>query len=270
MRAQVAGMMQVLAIAATPVREQMVTILAESRHPVATKALAQLAVFAPDASVRQLAAKALVGRKAAEYTDVLLAGLSYPWPAAANFAVDVIVALKRDDLVPTLVDMLGDADPRLPVAKKVDGKEILVVRHLVKLNHNRNCLLCHPSAEGAPKSAVTAPVPDPSKKLPPTITYYLEKKDIIPVRADMTYLRQDFSMLQHVPNAKPWPDYQRFDFLVRSLTLSPDEAKVFQNKLQPKVGENTPYQEALLYALRALTGQDAAPTPQAWKKVLKL
>jgi hypothetical protein len=274
-RGQVAGLMQVLAPESAFMREGLVNILVEIPHPVATRALAQLAVFAPEPSVRQAAVKALKERDKQDATDTLLAGLRYPWPAVAGHAAKALVELGRTDLVPNLVDMLGEPDPRLPVTKKVGGKEVIEVKQLVKLNHNQNCLLCHPPAgSDTPKMVVSAPMPAPNKPIPSFSQGYGKSKfkseGEILVRVDMTYLRQDFSVLLQVPNAHPWPEKQRFDFLVRTVTLTPAQAKLFQDQLQPKAGAYTPYQQALLLALRGLTGANAEPTPQAWKKVLHL
>ncbi len=272
-RGQVAGLMQVLATEPPVIREGLVRFLAGMPHPAATRALGQLAVFSPEESVRAVAIRALQDRPAQDYTDILLAALSYPWPTVAGRAAEAIVQLGRADLVPTLVDRLGDADPRLPVAMKLGGKQVFEVQQLVKLNHHQNCLLCHPSGDGAPNGAITAPIPDPSQPLPSFMSGYGKSKpspgDII-VRVDMTYLRQDFSLLQPVVNPGPWPKQQRFDFLVRKVPLTAAQAKMFQSTLQHAAGANTPYQDALLVALRGLTGQDAAATPQAWRKVLHL
>ena len=89
------------------------------------------------------------------------------------------------------------------------------------------------------------------------------------MRIDVTYLRQDFSALQAVEDANPWPEMQRFDFLVRTRTLTEDEAKVYSEKLsQREPGQQSPYRRAVLTALRELTGKDAEPTPEAWRKLL--
>jgi hypothetical protein len=56
---------------------------------------------------------------------------------------------------------------------------------------------------------------------------------------------------------------------VRTVQLSEAQAKEFQTKLAPKAGAPTPYQEALVTALRELTGRDAAPTSKAWKQALQ-
>ena len=48
----------------------------------------------------------------------------------------------------------------------------------------------------------------------PTSPQYYDGDGIF-VRADVTYLRQDFSVMQSVENPGKWPALQRFDFLVR-------------------------------------------------------
>jgi hypothetical protein len=89
------------------------------------------------------------------------------------------------------------------------------------------------------------------------------------VRIDVTYLRQDFSALMPVADAHPWPEMQRFDFLVRERKLTDDEVVVYRDKLTPKeVGVLSPYHKAALAALREITGKDTAPTAEAWRKLL--
>jgi hypothetical protein len=73
-----------------------------------------------------------------------------------------------------------------------------------------------------------------------------------------------------VHNTHPWPAVQRFDFVVRAVTLTPAQAKEFEQDLQPNAGAANPYQQALVVALRDLTGLDAGPSSQAWKQALKL
>ena len=91
------------------------------------------------------------------------------------------------------------------------------------------------------------------------------------MRVDVTYLRQDFSALQAVADANPWPEMQRFDFLVRKRVLNDEEAATYREKLKPHAeGEFSPYQRAALVALREMTGRDTEPTPQAWRRLLKL
>jgi hypothetical protein len=88
---------------------------------------------------------------------------------------------------------------------------------------------------------------------------------------DVTYLRQDFSVLLPVADAGPWPEMQRFDFLVRERPLTLDEAAVFAVELAPRGrGVLSPYRRAALAALRELTGKDTAPTAAAWRELLDL
>jgi hypothetical protein len=118
---------------------------------------------------------------------------------------------------------------------------------------------------------LTAAVPTPQAPLPsPSQGYQNSIPDIL-VRLDVTYLRQDFSILQAVADANPWPEMQRFDFLVRTRTLTEKEADACREQLATKEpGVLSPYHRAAVAALRELTGRDAAPTPEAWRQLLKL
>ena len=74
-----------------------------------------------------------------------------------------------------------------------------------------------------------------------------------------------------VSDSHPWPELQRFDFLVRERKLTAEEAVAYRENLIPKeVGVLSPYHRAALAALRELTGKDAAPTAEAWRKLLAL
>jgi hypothetical protein len=113
----------------------------------------------------------------------------------------------------------------------------------------------------------TAEVPRPDQPLPLPSDGYNNSIPEVLVRLDLTYLRQDFSLLQPVADANPWPEMQRFDFLVRNRVLTDEEVKVFP---APKAGVLSPYQRYALAALRELTGRDTTPTPEAWRKLLEL
>ncbi len=184
-----------------------------------------------------------------------------------------MVKLDRADLVPHLVDFLDEPDPRAPVAKLVDNKQVIEARELVRINHHRNCLLCHTSGNMGlvPPGTLTAAVPIPSDPLPSPFQGYQNSLPDLLVRIDVTYLRQDFSMFQPVAEANPWPEMQRFDFLVRTRTLTEKEAAVYREKLTIKgPGGLSPYHRAALAALHKLTGREAAPTSDAWRKILSL
>ena len=89
------------------------------------------------------------------------------------------------------------------------------------------------------------------------------------IRVDVPYLRPDFSAVLAVGDAHPWPEMQRFDFLVRERQLTVEEVATYRDKLTPKeAGVLSPYHKAALGALRELTGKDTAPTAEAWRKLL--
>jgi hypothetical protein len=89
------------------------------------------------------------------------------------------------------------------------------------------------------------------------------------IRLDITYLRPDFSAELPVRDAHPWPERQRFDFFVRERILTDEEATSYRDQLTPKeAGVLSPYRKAAVTALRELTGKDAAPTADAWRKLL--
>ena len=92
------------------------------------------------------------------------------------------------------------------------------------------------------------------------------------VCADITYLRQDFSLRQPVKDAAPWPEMQRFDFLVRTRPVTAAEAAAYTDWLrQQGPGYLAPHQDSAITALRALSGRNAAePTAKAWRAALGL
>jgi hypothetical protein len=279
--ARIAALMQILAPESAGHRKGLVKYLGGVPHVEATRAIARLAIFSAEEEVREAAVEALKVRRENDYTCVLVDGLRYPWPPVAKRSAEVLVKLDRQDVVPQLIDALETPDPRLPVREEVDGNSVSVVRELVKLNHHRNCLLCHAPGESIsqfkgkePPAMPDVPVgaiPIPGEPLPtPSQGYQPQPQDLI-VRLDVTYLRQDFSAMLPVPDANPWPTQQRFDFMVRTRLLSEPEAAVFQEKLQKREpGSVTPYERAILAALRDLTGRDTEPTAAAWRKMLGL
>jgi hypothetical protein len=86
------------------------------------------------------------------------------------------------------------------------------------------------------------------------------------VRADITYLRQDFSTMQPVENANPWPALQRYDFLVRTRPATPEE---ITRSTTQSASTTYPQREAILYALRQLSGQDLGAATEAWQKYVE-
>jgi hypothetical protein len=272
--ARVAALMQILAPESPEMRLGLVRYLAGVSHVEATRALARLALFSAEEEVRRAAVDALQVRRERDYTAILLEGFRYPLSAVARRAADALVKLDRKDLIPQLVAMLDEPDPRAPTVGEVDGKKVPMVRELVRLNHHHSCLLCHAPGNTSTVSleALTASVPIPGEPLPPPSQGYNNPTvpDIL-VRVDVTYLRQDFSMLLPVTDANPWPEMQRFDFLVRRRPVTEEEAKAYREALSSREpGFVLPHQRAVLTALRELTGRDTEPTAKAWRKLLNL
>jgi uncharacterized protein involved in exopolysaccharide biosynthesis len=258
-RARIAALMQVLAPESPDLRRGLAKYLSGVAHPEATRALARLAIFSPEDEVRWAAVDALQVRRERDYTDVLLRGLRYPWPAVARRAAEAAVKLERADLAPELVALLDEPDPRAPVLQEVGKKTVPVVHELVRVNHHRSCLMCHAPRDTANLSpeVPTAAVPVPGAPLPsPSEGYRPSSSDLV-VRVDVTYLRQDFSVYQPVADANPWPEMQRFDFLVRTRVLTDEEAEAYRAQLDRREpGSPSPYRRAVVAALRDLTGRD--------------
>lgn len=238
---------QMLQAEAEPSRRQLIDLLKPHDQPAAIAALARLAVFDPALAVRGQAVAALKTHPAEKYRPVLLEALRYPWPPAANHAAETLVALGDTGAVPQLRALLDAPDPSAPFVPP--GTETKPqVRELVRLNHLRNCLLCHPASTSS-NDLVRGFVPTPGQQLTPV--YYGERSGDGPfVRADITYLRQDFSLVMPVEKAAPWPDRQRFDFLVRTRDATPQELE--EARKTPPEKQTYPQREAVRFALKEL------------------
>src|SRR5262249_13109549 len=153
----------------------------------ASVALARRVLFDLSAQVRGRALAALKGRPAKQFVRVLVEGLQFPWPPVAEHAAAALVALELREAVPRLRAMLDAPEPVTPFVRK-DGA--LMMRELVRVNPLRNCLLCHAPSYSA-DDVLRGRVPNPSEPLPPPSAYY-GGSDGVFVRADITYLRQDF------------------------------------------------------------------------------
>ncbi len=270
--ARIAAATQIMAPNFTKDRLELVKYLAGVSHVEATRALARLAIFSPEDGIHQAACKALKVRREKDYSEVLVKGLKYPLPAVARRASEAIAKLERTDLIPHLLNMLDDPDPRAPTVQEIDQKKIPVVRELVKINHRRSCLLCHPpsNSDSISDEIPTAEVPVPGDSAREE-GYNRRGRDTdldLLVRIDVTYLRQDFSQLKLMRD-DGFCRFVRFDFLVRNRVLTEGEANEFKLKLKPADANGlSPYQRAAHAALRGLTGKAAAPTAKAWRKLL--
>jgi hypothetical protein len=220
-----------------PTRLLLVRELAKVNHPDAGSALAGRAMADLSPEVRQAAIDALRRRPAKQYLPALLLGLRYPWPAVADHAAQALVALDAREAVPRLRELLDRPDPTLPVRDPKTGRT--TIRELVRINHPRNCLLCHAAAHGPRDGLMPARHPIPGQP------WATAGNDWI--RADFVFLREDFSVRLPVKNPSSWPAEQRFDFVVRTRQLPPGETPA-----APPASGSYPQREAVLSALRRL------------------
>jgi HEAT repeat protein len=256
-------LLQMLQIEDVPTRLLLVGELARIKTTSATAALAGRAMMDLSPEVRRAAVAALGARSRAEYIPVLLRGLRYPWPPVADHAAAALRTLKAREAVPELVDLLDQTDPSVPAFDP--GTKQYVVRELVRLNHMRNCFLCHAPSADENDGLVRGLVPAPGLLLPqanPAGNGY-SGGDGDFVRADTTYLQQDFSIKLLDQDVSPWLVEQRYDFVTRLRTVPPDQDPAATNSLA-----NYPQRDAVLYALRGMTGKDAGDSSAKWRDLL--
>jgi hypothetical protein len=258
-RGALATLLQMLQVEDVPTRLVLVRELAKVNGAGSTAALAKRALVDLSPEVRDAAVAALEKRPSNQYLPVLLQGLRYPWPPVADRAALALRKLKPEGAVPRLVDLLDQSDPSVPVLNPKTKKGS--VRELVRLNHMRNCLLCHAPSANDKDGLVRGLVPTPGKPLPRL--YYAGQNGNF-VRADTTFLRQDFSINLPVKAAAPWPDEQRFDFVTRVRQLKPEEAEI----IAAEAKSDYPQRDAVRYALRGLTGKDGGETSESWRTLL--
>lgn len=252
-------MFQVLTAGLGAGRSALVRQLARMQGRSASAALVRVAIFDPHPEVRRAAVLALRGRPAAEYQPTLLASLRYPWGPAAEHGAEALVSLKRVEAVPAILAALKGRDPQAPYDKA--GVSGMVVKQLVRVEHKANCLLCH-----APSFNVNDPgrahVPGTGKmvetKTPRVLGGYSGLGSTTRlvggtfVRADVTYLRQDYSV-------DLWKG--RFDLLVRERAATPADV---QAAIARKRAGPTVQQQAAEFALRELTGLEPGPGEANW------
>jgi hypothetical protein len=265
----VAPLVQILQDRDQALRLVLIRLLSQISDPVASQALAQRALFDLSEQAREEAVRALQGRPPKEYRQVLLAGLRYPWSPIADHAAEALVALRDRQAVPRLIGLLRQPDPQAPVRGE---NRKWGIPELVRINHLRNCVLCHAPSLAA-SDLVPGPVPTPGKPLPTETPYYGRSRSGEPfVRADVTYLRQDFSVQQPVPDHSAWPEYQRHDYVIRLREVAAPESScppgTQSSVLKAGVKSSYPQREAVLFALRELTGREGQASTEDWERWL--
>ena len=80
--------------------------------------------------------------------------------------------------------------------------------------------------------------------------------------------------MHDVENADPWPTRQRFDYIVRVQELTPEEQEEAAVNVQTNTHQKLngpasfPQREAILLALRELTGKDVGESSDNWRTLL--
>jgi hypothetical protein len=250
---------QILQTEKPGLRRMACELLNEIDVPEATEALVSWAVFDIDAGNRAAAVDALRKRDRNQVSQLLVRFIRYPWPRAVEHAAEALVALNFREAIPQLVAAYNQLDPDAPFRVDLpDQPADTYRREIVRVNHLRNCLMCHaPSL--AISDLVRGAVPDPRQPLQPSSTpaYYIGERVI---KADTTYLRQDFSVFQPVENHGPWPKNQRYDYFVALTRLN-------SQPIQPAATASTlgstspaekvsPYREAIRFAIAELSQRD--------------
>ena len=239
---------QILQIDHPRLRLEMIESLRDSGTDAAVELMVKKAKFDIEPQVRIAATEALADIDAKQYRDSLLEGLDYPWHVVAEHSAEALVRLNDQDAIPSLIDMLDLPHPQFPIESNGE----LLQRELVGINHMRNCLLCHaPSISES--DSVRGLIPHESRPLPQHY-YDSQGAGVVPyaVRADITYLEQDFSVVRPVENHGPWPSEQRFDYVVQQKKLTPNEAKQVARQISQTPNRN---RNAVIFALRELTGE---------------
>jgi hypothetical protein len=268
------------------IRHYVVGVLGKKDDKAAGEALARMAAFDLDQEVREAAIVQLGKRPPSQWRSILLSALRYPWVPVAQHAAEALVALKDTAAAPALAELLDERNPNAPT-QTGDGR--WQVAELVRLNHLANCVLCHPASNSS-EDPVRGVVPERGQPLPEI--YYGEDRGLV-VRADITYMRQDFSLMQEAgsspladsfeepdKNKKTdslsdsrsksrggWPVVQRFDYLVRMKDISAEQVDQFYSNVN-NLGDY-PQRRAVLWALRELTSQDLGERAQNWRRYLE-
>jgi hypothetical protein len=249
----------------------LVECLFKMQNKQGTVALARRALFELDPAIREAVLWGLKERRPADYREVLLEGLRYPWGPVAIHAAEALVALERRETVPELKRLLEAEDPHTPFPRIIDDKQVLFVREVVRINHLRNCLLCH-APSFSRQDPVVGVIPSPERPVPSALEqlYYDRNNGSGLVRADVTYLRQDFSVGQPVADSGYWPKVQRYDYLVRERPLTAEELARHEKSRTKELKAKTlsQHKQAVLFALRELTGQDQDRSAAQWEKLL--
>ncbi|MCI0377320.1 MAG: hypothetical protein L0215_06930 [Gemmataceae bacterium] len=256
---------QMIEVESTPHRLGLVHEWVRMETADSTRGLVKRALYDMDWQVRSEALAALEARRhshAAEIKETLVAAFDYPLAIVHQHAAQAAVHLHFTEIVPALVERLAGPTPCEPREKQVAGEVVYSIREAVRINHHRNCMLCHQVSTN-PGDSLRGVVPNPSQPLPDASAgqpgYRGSPGDAF-IRADITFLRQDFSVKLPVSNALNWPAQQRFDFLVQTRTPNAAELDAWQKDQTVRAV----YRDVIHWVLTELTGQDAGMDVARW------
>jgi hypothetical protein len=241
-------------------------------HPDSSQALAKVALYAPEESIREMAIQALRVRRLEDFENVLVSGLRYPLPRVAENAADAICRLGLSArALDGMPEILTWRDPRQPiglVGERLAPLPGVVVSEVVKIPHHRNCALCHPPARPShPPRFASVPVRNETPMLAPNGMFtfgrdYGNSAAVrLAIRFDQTFLRQDFSLVEPSNPSDPHSPAIRFDYVVRERDLSDHEARLAESHFKMK----PPHYWATLRVLRKLTGKDDSTNDDQWR-----
>jgi len=269
------ALVQVLQCEPPVLRKQMVMLLSakgtDGADAESVQALVDRALFDIDPEVRSLALHQLRLEPAEDVREQLLGGFDYLWEPVTVNAAHALIELEDAGCLDALRNKLTLSDPHAP---RQDAEGGWTIRELVRVNHLRNCLLCHAPVvdrsngrfvDRSARRRFAAFVPEPNEPLPPAGQPYYSSSPgrsrgntFLRIHPDVTYLKQDFSVMHPVPLAHPWPDVQRFDYFIRERSIDRTEVDHHRKKHSDSRAVR---QHAIRFAIDRLSKMRAQDAP---------
>jgi hypothetical protein len=210
---------------------------------VARRTIARRAVFDPSQEVRRAARWALRGGDPTDVRPIFLAALRHPWPPAADHAARALVQIEDTGALPELRKLVKLPPPDEP--RREGGR--WVRRGVARIDHLRNCMLCHPAAgHNPPRSAVLGTLQLPGRALNAGPQH---------VYAHVAFLRPDLSIPFEVKAVEhdTWPANRRFDFVEAEQTMTDAEHKEYLARRAESLWGTYPQREAVRWAITKLS-----------------
>jgi hypothetical protein len=260
---------QMLQAENTDVRRMACELLRGLYVPEATESLVKWSVFDTDAGNRAAAVAALLKRDQKEVSRLLLQFIRYPWARAVEHAAEALVALDCQDALPYLIAAYDQPDPDATFDVELPNNSGGTFRQeVVRVKHVKNCMMCHPPSFES-TDLVRGAIPDAQRLQTGQSTGYNQGSGSQGegfIAADVTYLRQDFSVLQ--PDATPGkkPERLRYDYFVSIRHANPQASKAQTT--------DSPYRQAIRFAIKELSQHDPSTDSEwmakQWKTAVKL